>query len=37
MWPDLANRVFFAEALFLSANKMEPTWFLEPSCPLSLW
>jgi hypothetical protein len=37
IWSVLADRVVFALAVSLSLNKMEPTWFLAPLCPSSLW
>jgi hypothetical protein len=37
IWPVLADRVVFDVAVLLSVNRMEPTWFLEPSCPSLLW
>jgi hypothetical protein len=33
IWPVLANRVVFAVAVLLLENKIDPTWFLAPSCP----
>jgi hypothetical protein len=33
IWPVLADWDVFAVAVLLSENKIDPTWFLAPSCP----